>query len=79
MYKIDKNIPIPKSKTKRTQYPWREMAIGDSIFVSDEEAPPSGAYTTPSYFALRNPEYKFTTRKVDGGYRIWRIPCPKNS
>lgn len=73
MYKIEKNIPMPLIRGFR-MYPYREMKVGNSIFIPDSDVPPSGAYPAPHYFAKRNPEYKFTVRKVEGGFRIWRIP-----
>ena len=72
MYKIEKDIPVPASRCK---YPYRLMEIGDSIFIPNADIPPSGSYPSASYFSKRNPEYKFTIRRVKGGYRTWRIEC----
>ena len=75
---IDKNVPIPKQIRSgapvNAKYPWREMAIGDSIFMKLPEAENmSGA---ARFFAYSNKEYGFTSRTVteDGvkGIRVWR-------
>ena len=74
MYKIEKDIPAPLPNTKGVgKYPWREMKIGDSFFIPYADTNYSQVNSAPSYFSRRNPEYKFTVRKVEGGYRIWRI------
>ena len=73
MFKIEKDVPTPTETQRTAKYPFGKMEVGDSIFISSEESPPSGSYSASSYYALRHPELKFTTRKVEGGYRIWRI------
>ena len=75
-YKIEPSIPYPgRPGRKASRYPWRDMEIGDSFFVSDEETTQRRIGSAPAYFSIRNPEYKFSVRKVEGGYRVWRIPC----
>jgi len=64
--KIDKNIPIPKS---RAIYGFNKMEIGDSAwFINAERGARSAAYL----FGLRNKQ-KFISRAEGCGYRIWRI------
>jgi hypothetical protein len=65
----EKAVPIPK----RVFYGFDRMSIGDSFFfeeLSEVERCASAAY---SYAKTKQPEFKMTRRKVDGGYRIWRI------
>lgn len=67
---IDKNIPIPIMQQKR-KYPWEQMAVGDSFFIA-------GASVTPicnaaNYASKRLGGWKFTSKTVDGGVRVWRI------
>lgn len=65
----DKSIPIPKKKS----YAFDRMAIGDSFLfetLSEVESCASAAY---SYAKTHNNGFKMTRRKVDNGYRIWRI------
>jgi len=56
---IEKGMPIPKSNRSVL----RDMEIGDSFFVER-----LGSFN----FSTLRP-LKFTMRKVEGGYRIWRI------
>lgn len=74
MITIDKNIPVPKKE----RFPFSEMEIGDSFFVSQEEIIPKllSAYAV-QYSNKNNKKVKFKTKKeVLGGIkgtRIWRI------
>lgn len=65
----EKSIPIPTVR----RYRFEQMAIGDSFFfeeLSEVESCSSAAY---SYARTHGNGFKMTRRKVDGGYRIWRI------
>lgn len=62
---LDPTVPIPEN---RESWPFREMKIGDSFKTSNPNVK-SAAYM----FSKRNQNYKFTTRKMKDGYRIWRI------
>ena len=66
--KIEKGIPITprKSAGRKSKYPWGEMEVGDSFFVP-------GAKTAPIRpQKLHEAGMKFTSRSVEGGFRIWR-------
>jgi hypothetical protein len=75
MIPIDKGVPIPRAKRggpgKRPAiYPWMDMEIGDSFFaegLTQAHLAAVGSYTE------RKTGWKFTTRKVPGGTRVWRI------
>ena len=68
---IEKGIEIPNQKwariKRKPKYPFQEMEMGDSFFVKNDAARASA-----HNFAKEN-KVAFTSRKVDGGYRIWRI------
>lgn len=79
--KIEKNIPIPKNKTKKCKYPWAEMEPGDSFVVDI----PEGKHATKVQSTLLNSghhwaqrqhrgEIRFTARTIDDGkrVRVWR-------
>lgn len=73
-FKIEKNIDLPPPKTNATKYPFRGMAVGDSIFVSSEDGSHGRAGNAAYNWGRReSPQVKFATRRVDGGIRIWRI------
>ena len=75
MLEIEHAIPIPESGRKPGNN-WTEvvqkMEIGDSVLVSNAKA--QNVAATFRTAALRSGfDYKFTTRKIDGGVRIWRV------
>ena len=77
MIKIDKNIPIPPTNRKcgAYKYPFAEMKVGDSFFTK--------ATTIQQVAQLRSGfnvivkkiggNYKITTKKIEGGLRVWRV------
>jgi len=67
-FKIEKNIPFPRSGS---MYPIAEMEVGDSFLVEDIDKR-SSVVTTICRFRKEQPDRKFTTRKVEDGYRCWR-------
>lgn len=75
--KIDKDIPIPKSK-KGFQLKYEElhetigkMEIGDSFLVPGN-AMKKGYLGNPQYFKQKF-NIKLTQRKTAEGVRVWRI------
>jgi hypothetical protein len=64
MYKIEKDIPIPRPRRK---YPFEDMEVGDSVFVEGKRP-----QDFSSYFWRYKP-MKSTCRSLNGGTRIWRI------
>ena len=70
--KIDKGIEIPHRRMLKTRYPVREMEIGDSFLIHDGEAPSKyiGSY---SFLFSKMTGFKFMCRKVEGGFRYWRV------
>ncbi len=71
MIPIDKNIPAPKTRSKRDKYPWKGMDIGDSFFVPIDQAPKT--FITVCYIAGKMHDRKFSCRKEEAGYRVWRV------
>lgn len=70
-YRIEKNIPIPPSKGP-SKYPFKDLEIGDSFKVYDEE---NGSRKIQMYACVmgRRLDKKFVTRKNNGFVRIWRV------
>ncbi len=67
MIKIEKGIPV----ITRYRYPFLEMEVGDSFFVPGFSSKDmSGSLTRVRKL---HPGWKFTTRTIDGGVRVWRI------
>lgn len=67
--RIDKDVPIPTIK----RYDFATMQIGDSHLcetVEEAERMTSAAY---SYAKHNNKEFRVIRRKVEDGYRVWRV------
>ena len=75
MFEIEKNIPIPISVYNK--YPFGEMEVGDSFFVSvkNEDRHVIGNNIRSAARSGRWGDGKFTTKwiKAETGYRCWRI------
>lgn len=69
-FKIERGIPVPSARGALIKYPWAEMEVGDSLFFPAGNHPSVSAIS--GQWATRHGR-KFTTRKVDGGVRVWRI------
>ena len=69
MYKIDKNIPLPKRIAK---YPFADMDVGDSFFAKDKSC--GTLYAASIKFRRDNKlDWKFTIQPEGTGARIWRV------
>ena len=70
-FKIEKGIPQPRSRAKRSKYPFAEMGVGDSFAVLDESAQVlrSAAFNAQRKF----PGRKFSVRQCAGEVRAWRV------
>jgi hypothetical protein len=64
-YKIDKTVPLPN----RFKYPVLAMEVGDSFAVKGSAHMP---HMCVYYNKVLAPK-RFVTRRVEGGYRIWRV------
>ena len=75
MIAIDKNIPVPtgKSRLREGKYPFANMEVGDSFFISEE----SRRVWTASYgWGKRNAaKFRMTALSEGGaeGVRVWRV------
>ena len=72
-YTIEKAIPFPEGKKRRSTYPFEQMEIGDSFLVPlDRDKSPSGIYAAVSNAKKRH-NINLTSARVEGGIRVWRI------
>ena len=70
-FEIEKGVPlIAAHRTRPEKYPWTKMNVGDSFFVPGVSIQTMVGSATP---AGRRHGRKYTTRKVEGGVRVWRI------
>jgi len=71
--KIDKKVPIPAKQDqyhKGTKRLLSQMFVGDSIFVG-EKREINSLRVTAHLFAAESGR-KHITKKVEGGWRLWR-------
>lgn len=85
-YAVSRGIPLPprqyETKAAASKYPLLSMGVDDSFFIPEGDVDAKNKnqiFSTVSGQAnrarriLNNPDLKFTTRKVEGGFRVWRI------
>ena len=65
--KIEKNIPIPRTKMGKSTSVFLKMEVGDSVLVKNR-----GESNIIVSSMWRNKK-KALTRQVEGGIRVWRI------
>lgn len=68
-FKIEKKIPVPFSSSK---YPFGKMEVGDSFFIKEKEVVLNSVSSAAHHYGKHNNK-KFSIRKAENGYRIWRI------
>lgn len=75
MIKIEKGIPIPGNITRRTKYPFRDMEVGESFFLTDREEPERTRKRVAAAATMfcANKDYKFKTQVFETGVRVWRV------
>lgn len=68
---IDKNVPLPsKGEALSRGYPFHQMDVGDSFLSTEPDR--TRLASAVHWFGARNGK-KFTIRKTEGGFRVWRI------
>jgi hypothetical protein len=67
--KIEPNIPIPAANVggRKPKYPFAQMKVGDSVFSTDRKLGLAAHHRKVKHAD------EYTTRRVAGGYRTWRI------
>jgi hypothetical protein len=76
---IEKNIPIPEPKKRKTKYPFQQMEVGDSFFYPLKEECNTALLQMKlnnaacTYCRKNNEGKKFKTTQLKSGVRVWRI------
>lgn len=68
MIEISKNVPLPKEKTRNT-YPYEEMDVGDSFFVSGVTMQ---NMCNMNGKAAKKYGGRFIARRENEGIRVWK-------
>jgi hypothetical protein len=66
---IEKNIPIPEKWHLSSRELMLRMEIGDSLLLKTAGM----CASLRTHTRLKNPDWKFTVRKMEDGYRMWRV------
>lgn len=70
MFQIDTGVEMPRGRTK---YPFGEMLPGDSILFTKEKQANSARVSALRFVRAHEPQWQFQLRKVEKGWRLWRI------
>lgn len=70
MYKVDAQVAYPDH---RTRYPFQNMEVGDSILFPNRKLADNARISAMRFVRTHQPEWKFSMRTVEGGFRLWRI------
>lgn len=69
---IDNNIPVPPLPTRASsKFPLALLEVGDS-FLHAVENDRNRLASAAHQYGVRHGK-KFTVRRVEGGFRVWRI------
>ena len=66
---IEKDIPPPPRGLHLIKYPWADMEIGDSFFVTGVSR---NSMSMTARYQTQKTGKSYTARKVEGGVRVWR-------
>lgn len=79
MLPVECGVPLPDKKPgEHAVYPFLRMRVGDSFFVAVASVDKCRATQMQVHTCARDwrkylPLLRITTRKVDGGVRVWRV------
>ena len=69
---IESGVPIPDAKGAK-RYHFEDMQVGDSMLFEERKKAESAQASAYDWALRHNPDFKVSRRKVEGGYRLWRI------
>jgi hypothetical protein len=72
MMTISKSIDVVLYPQK-IRYPFDDMTIGDNIFITDFKKAESARVSAIQFSKRKNLGWRFSIRKMDGGWRLFRI------
>ena len=61
-----------RQPSERVSYPFRDMFVGDSILINDFRRAESARVAAIQFVKRNHLAWKFSLRKMDGGWRIFR-------
>jgi hypothetical protein len=69
MLQIESHVPPPESHA-RVKYPFHEMTVGDSFLIEEPWMVKNAR--SAAWMHSKRHGWKFSCRKVEGGWRVWR-------
>ena len=73
--KIERGVLMPPAQQGGTKYPFREMQVGDSLFIPlkdlGDHAARNLAHASRAYG--KRHDMRFEGRIREDGYRLWRV------
>lgn len=69
MLHIESTVPLPDDRP-RLKYPFDDMQVGDSFLITDAGMVKNAR--SAAWMYSKRHRMKFSCRKVDGGWRVWR-------
>jgi len=72
MFVVEKTPP-EALVSGRVTYPFQQMELGDSFFINNYRKAESARIAAFQFCKRHANEWKFTMRKMDGGWRLIRI------
>ncbi len=73
MFKIEQGVPLPGCRVDDTNRPWPKMQPGDSVFFPAASKDEMQRIRSSVWQFSARAKTTFTSRKVDGGLRVWRV------
>jgi hypothetical protein len=70
MLQIDSTVPMPASQ-HRVKYPFNDMTVGDSFLIREPSMVKN--VRSAAWMYSKRHGWRFSCRKVDGGWRVWRV------
>lgn len=70
MIKIEKGVPF---KNNNGNLPFEEMNVGDSFLIPKEMQCTNVRVRAIQFAKSKKSKHKFSIKKVENGYRCWRI------
>lgn len=69
---IETDVPLPEPIVF-ARYAFDKMKVGGSMFFAELPQVESAQTSARDWAKRNNPTFRVTRRKVEGGYRLWRI------
>ena len=71
-FKIEKNVPIPPRRGRRSKYPVANLKPGESFLVPNGTFKKAQSVVSTLYAAAKRNGVKVSVRVMDEGVRVWR-------